>query len=289
MSASASTSVQAARKAVADRLREIRQDAGISGQALAARAGWYKSKVSRLENAVTPASAEDIRAWCRACGADSETGDLIAATRSADNMYVEWRRVQRSGLRQLQESYLPLYERTRVFRTYCANVVPGVLQTHAYATALMRSISEFHETPDDVAGAVEARLARSARVVRQGDHRFALVLEESVLRHRVGDAETMAGQLGHLLSAMAFPSISLGVIPFAAERRMWMIETFTVYDEEQTEAELLTARVNVTTPTEVRQYLKAFTEFAKLAVHGADARALITSAIDALDQSAQDS
>ncbi|MFF9405855.1 helix-turn-helix domain-containing protein [Streptomyces anandii] len=283
MPASPSSSVQAARKAVADRLREIRRDAGLTGHTLAERAGWYKSKVSRLENAVTPPSDDDIRRWCAACQAEDQAADLIAAARSADNTYVEWRRVQRTGLRRLQESYVSLYERTRVFRTYCANVVPGVLQTHEYATALLRSISQFHETPDDVADAVEARLARSARVVRQGDHRFALLLEESVLRHRVGDAETMAGQLAYLLTAMAFPSVSLGVIPFSAERRMWVIETFTVYDEEQAEAELLTARVTVTAPTEVRQYLRAFGEFSRLAVHGAEARALITSAIHALE------
>lgn len=280
---SPSSSVQAARKAVADRLREIRKDAGLSGEVLAERAGWYKSKVSRLENAVTPPSDDDIRRWCAACEAEDQAADLIASARSADSMYVEWRRVQRTGLRRLQESYADLYGRTRVFRTYCANVVPGVLQTHGYATALLRSISQFHETPDDVAGAVEARLARSARVLREGDHRFALLVEESVLRHRVGDTATMAAQLDHLLTAMAIRSVSLGVIPFAAERRMWMIETFTVYDDEQAEAELLTARVNVTTPTEVRQYLKAFAEFSRLAVHGPDARALITSAIRVLE------
>ncbi|WP_330175185.1 helix-turn-helix transcriptional regulator [Streptomyces sp. NBC_01498] len=282
MTASPSSSVQKARKAMADRLREIRRDAGLSGEAVAASAGWYKSKVSRLENAVTPPSPEDIRAWCSACGVVDQAADLIAAARSADSMYLEWRRVQQSGLRQLQESYLPLYERTQVFRTYCANVVPGVLQTQSYATALLRSISEFHRTPNDVDKAVQARLDRSARVVREGNHRFVLVVEESVLRHRVGDADTMAGQLGYLLTAMTFPSVSLGVIPFSAERRMWMIETFSVYDEEQAEAELLTARVNVTAPSEVRQYLKAFAEFTRLAVHGAEARSLITSAIDSL-------
>ncbi|MCU4747157.1 MULTISPECIES: helix-turn-helix domain-containing protein [Streptomyces] len=283
MPAHLSSSVQSARKAVASQLRELRTDAGLSGQALALRAGWYKSKVSRLENAVTPPSADDIRTWCRACAAEEQTTDLIAAARSADDMYVEWRRLQRTGLRQLQESYLPLYDRTRVFRTYCSNVVPGVLQTHAYATALLRSISAFHNTPDDVEAAVEARLSRSARVTRQGNHRLALLLEESVLRHQVGDAETMAGQLAYLLSAMAFPSISLGVIPFSAERRMWVIETFTVYDEEQAETELLAARVKVTAPTEVRQYLRAFAEFSRLAVHGAKARALITAAIDSIE------
>ncbi|MEV7505943.1 helix-turn-helix transcriptional regulator [Streptomyces sp. NPDC093018] len=282
MPASPSSSVQAARKAIADRLRELRKDAGLTGRALAESAGWYKSKVSRLENAVTPPSDDDIRRWCAACGAEDEAPDLIAAVRSADSMYVEWRRVQRTGLRRLQESYVPLYERTRVFRTYCANVVPGVLQTRGYATALLGSISRFHRAPDDVADAVEARLARSARVVHEGDHRFALLLEESVLRHRVGDAETMAGQLRHLLTAMALPSVSLGVIPSSAERRMWMIETFTVYDDAQAEVELLTARVNVTAPTEVRQYLSAFREFSRIAVYGAEARDLITTAMDAL-------
>jgi Domain of unknown function (DUF5753) len=43
------------------------------------------------------------------------------------------------------------------------------------------------------------------------------------LRH-LGDADVMAGQLGHLLEVMALPSVSLGVIPFTAPRDMWPIE-----------------------------------------------------------------
>lgn len=282
MGASPSTSVQAARKALADRLRELRKDAGLTARELAAQAGWYPSKASRLENAVTPPSDDDIRVWCRICGAGDQADDLIAACRSADSMYVEWRRVQRSGLRRLQESYVPLFERTRLFRVYCSNVVPGLLQTHGYATALLGAISEFHGTFNDAAEAADARLSRS-HVVREGNHRMALLIEESVLRHRVGDAETMAGQLGYLLAVMAFPSVSLGVIPFSAERRMWMLETFSLYDDEQVLVELLTAQVNVTAPTEVQQYLRAFSQFAALAVYGADARALITNAITSLE------
>ncbi|MET9409699.1 helix-turn-helix transcriptional regulator [Streptomyces sp. NPDC002935] len=282
MPASPSSSVQAARRAVADRLREIRRDANLTASDVAERTGWYKSKVSRLENAVTPPSDDDVRAWCSACEADGLAADLIAASRSADSMYVEWRRLQRTGLRRLQESYLPLFERTKVFRIYCSNVVPGMLQTEGYARALLGSIAAFRETPNDVSEAVAARVERS-RIIREGNHRFALLVEESVLRHRVGGAEVMAGQLGYLLSVMALPSVSLGVIPFSADRRMWMLETFSVYDEVQAQVELLTAQVNVSAPSEVEQYLKAFTEFSKLAVYGAAARARITAAIDALE------
>lgn len=279
---SPSSSAQAARKAVADRLRELRRDAGLSGQALANATGWYKSKVSRLENAVTPPSDGDVRAWCTACGAEGEAADLIAASRSAESMYIEWRRLQHTGLRRLQESYIPLFERTKTFRVYCSNVVPGLLQTDEYATALLGSIRAFRNTPNDLSEAVEARLKRST-VIRQGNHCFALLVEEAVLYHRVGGPATMAGQLGYLLSVMALPAVSLGVIPFTADRRMWMIETFSVYDDVQAQVELLTAQVNVTSPSEVHDYLKAFREFSKLAVYGAEARALITRAIDSLE------
>ncbi|WP_062211436.1 helix-turn-helix transcriptional regulator [Streptomyces sp. NBRC 109706] len=281
MTASPSSSVQAARKAVADRLKEIRRDANLTAKSVAERTGWYKSKVSRLENAVTPPSDDDIRAWCAACEADGMVADLIAASRSADNAYIDWRRLQRTGLRRLQESYIPLFERTQSFHIYCSNVVPGLLQTEGYATALLGSIAAFRGTPDDVSAAVAARLRRS-RVVYGGNCRFALLVEESVLRHRVGGAEVMAGQLGHLLSVMATPSVSLGVIPFTADREMWMVETFSIYDRRQAQVETLTAQVNVTAPSEVEQYVKAFGNFAKLAVYGSPARALITSAIDAL-------
>ncbi|MDT0265792.1 helix-turn-helix transcriptional regulator [Streptomyces sp. DSM 44915] len=281
MAASPSSSVQAARQAVADRLKEIRRDANLTARDVAERTGWYKSKVSRLENAVTPPSDDDVRAWCAACEADEMAADVIAASRSANHAYIGWRRLQRTGLRRLQESYIPLFERTRSSHIYCSNVVPGLLQTEGYAAALLGSIAAFRGTPDDVSAAVAARMRRS-RVIREGDHRFAFLVEESVLRHRVGGAEVMAGQLGHLLSVMAVPSVSLGVIPFAADRRMWMIETFSIYDQQQAQVETLTAQVNITAPSEVEQYVKAFGHFAKLAVHGARARALITSAIDAL-------
>ncbi|MEY9841788.1 helix-turn-helix domain-containing protein [Streptacidiphilus sp. EB103A] len=281
MPSSPSSSVEAARKAVAARLREIRRDAGITGHELAVRAGWHASKSSRLENGVTPPGDDDIRTWCRVCGADDQAADLIAASRSADSMYVEWKRVQRTGLRRLQESYIPLFERTRVFRVYCSNVIPGLLQTPTYAMELLSDITAFRGAPNDVADAVAARMDRS-RILREGDHRFAVLVEEAVLRYRVGDASTMAGQLGHLLAVMSLPAVSLGVIPFTTSRHMWPVETFSIYDDEQAQVELLTAAVTVTAPTEIDQYVRAFGRLADVAVYGADARALITAAIAAL-------
>ncbi|WP_030181621.1 helix-turn-helix domain-containing protein [Streptomyces violaceorubidus] len=277
-----STALDAARRAIADHLREIRRDAGLTGRDVATRAGWQPSKVSRLQSATTPPSDDDIRAWCAACGAEDKIPDLLAANRTADSMYLEWRRVQRTGLRRLQESRIPLYERTRQFRVYSSTVIPGFLQTYEYAVALLGSIARVHGTPDDVDEAAVARVERS-HIIRKGNHRFGILLEESVLRHVVGDAATMAGQLGYLLSVMALPAVSVGVVPAGHPRDMWTLETFTVFDDERVHVELLTAAVTVTTPGEIAQYARAFEEMASLAVYGSAARSLISAAIDALD------
>ncbi|MFB7288961.1 helix-turn-helix domain-containing protein [Actinacidiphila glaucinigra] len=282
MPASPSSAAQAAREALAQRLGELRRDAGLTGRELAVRCGWSESKSSRIEHARTPPSDADIRAWCQACDAVAQVADLIAANRAADSLYVEWRRIHRGGMRRSQESYLPLYERTRHFRVYCSNVIPGLLQTSGYATALLSTITAFQGTPDDVADAVAARVNRS-RVIREGDHRFALLVEESVLRYRIASPSVMAGQLGYLLEVMSLPSVSLGVIPFAAQRGMWPQETFMVFDDASVQVELLTAFVNVTAPGEIATYLGAFGQLQEMAVYGFEARALIARAIEALE------
>ncbi|MCX4906855.1 helix-turn-helix transcriptional regulator [Streptomyces sp. NBC_00878] len=283
MSTFPTSSVQEARAALAARLRELRLDAGISGKELARRCGWSVAKSSRIENSVTAPADADIRAWCAACDADVQAADLIAANRQADSMYLHWKRLQRTGMKQLAETSAKLYERTRLFRVYASHVMPGYLQTPGYATALMRTIAGFRGTPDDVADAVKVRMRR-ARVVHEGDHRFATLIEESVLNHRVGDQDVMAGQLGNLLAAMTLPSMSLGIIPAAASREgiMWPLEQFTVFDDARVHVELLAAKVTVTAPGELDIYLRAFARLADLAVYGADARALVVKAIDGL-------
>jgi hypothetical protein len=282
MAISPSSSVQRAREQLAEQLRDIRLDARLTARALSAEADWHEAKTSRIEAAKQAPSEDDIRTWCRVCGAERAVPDLIAASRSADSMYVEWRRLQPAGMRRDQENREPLFERTKVLKSYVGTVVPGWLQTPEYATSLLSSIAVFHGTPDDVAEAVSVRMQRK-RLVQSGTRRFIAVLEEAVLRQVIGDAEVMAGQLGYLLEAMAFPSVSLGVIPFgAAGRPVWPLEAFTVFDDSRVNVELLSAQVTVTVPSEIVLYARAFEKLSELAVYGDEARARIAEAVDAL-------
>ncbi|MGW7445427.1 helix-turn-helix domain-containing protein [Kitasatospora sp. NPDC054795] len=282
MPAHPSPNVQKAREALAGRLSEIRKDVGISGRELAVRCGWSESKSSRIENAKTAPSDADIRAWCHACGAGDQVLDLIAANRQSTDTHVQWKRLQRSGLRRLQESTGDLYQQTKAFRVYVSDVVPGFLQTPGYATALLSSIADFRGTPNDVSEAVAARMKRNA-VLSSGGRRFSFVLEESVLRYRVCSAESMAAQLGHLLAAMDLRNVALGVIPFAAQRTVWPMPTFTIFDDTRVHADTLDAASTLVQPGQVELYARAFDRLSRGAVRGVAARSLVTNALAYLD------
>jgi transcriptional regulator with XRE-family HTH domain len=280
---SPSSSVQHARQELADKLREVRLEAGLTARALSVAAGWHEAKTSRIESSKQAPSESDIRTWCDVCGARAQAVDLIAASRAADSAYIEWRRLNRTGMRHLQENKRPLYERTTLFKVYCSTVMPGLVQTPGYARALLSSISTFRETPNDVEDAVAARISRN-HVLGSPGKRFVILIEEAVLRYGVGDAEVMLGELGHLMSVTTLANVRLGVIPLAVlQRPMWTVESFNVFDDATVHVELLSAQVTVTVPGEIVVYLRAFDQLARLAVYGGEARSLISRAISDLN------
>ena len=271
-----------ARAALAARLREIRLDAGVSAIDLAGRAGWPRSKVSKIEHARQAPSIDDIRVWCLHTEAADQVADLVATRHAVEGMWVEWRRVEQTGLRRVQDSFVPLWERTRQFRVYETGVIPGLFQTAAYAMARLRRIAEFSGIPDDVEEAVQARMDRQ-RVLYVGEHTFAVVLEEDALYSRIGDTEMMAAQLAHLITVAAMPRVSLGIIPRNIDRTMWSGPAFWIHDDEQVMVETQSAQLTITQPREVGVYIRTFAELSSMAAVGPAARRIITDAITALD------
>ena len=231
MPASQSSSAQSARQALADRLRDVRLDAGLSARALATAAGWHEAKTSKIEHGKQQPSEADLRTWCAVCSATALLPELIAELRSVDSMWLDWRRVERTGLRHLNASVRDLYERTRQYRSYCQTMVPGLLQTADYTTAVLTSIrARRHVAIDDIAATLAERMDRQ-RILTQGGHTFAFVLEEAALRYQLGGPPVLAGQLRHLLDVMQLPSVSLGVIPADVDRSpRWPVEDFYIFD-----------------------------------------------------------
>ena len=263
----------------------MRKDARLSGRALAAVLGWHFTKVSKIENGVRSPSEEDIRAWCAACGAGDQVPDLIATVRHVASMYHEYRRQMQAGLKHLQESSVPLYEHTSVFRIYDTTVVPGLFTTAEYAAVLFRFWQGFMGLKDDIDAAVAARMERQ-RVLYTGDRTFRVVIEEQVLRTCVGDADVMAGQLDRLLAVMSLPRVSIDIIPATGERHSLTQGSFWMFDDSRVRIETVSASLTITQPRDITLYSRIFELLQRSAVHGREARQLIGSAIQDLTDDA---
>ncbi|WP_412544532.1 helix-turn-helix transcriptional regulator [Longispora sp. K20-0274] len=279
MSTSPSSSAKQAQNELGVRLRELRLEAGLSGRMLATATGQHYTRVSKIENGVQAPAEQDIRAWCRACHAEQHVPDLIATLRAIDSAYIEFRRQGRAGMRRVVGAHSDArYDQTSQFRIYEHNVIPGLFQTAEYTAAMLPFWVGFLDTPNDVDAAVAARLERQ-RLLYRMDKRFAVLLEEQALRTWFGTAQTQAGQLDHLLTVMALPTVSLGIIPMMTERAAVGSTGFWIFDGALVALETPTASIEVSRPQEIEMYARMFEYLRTSAVYGRAARELILRAL----------
>jgi transcriptional regulator with XRE-family HTH domain len=276
-----STPARQAREDLGARLKDIRQHAGLTGRALAQFAGWHFTKVSKLEHGVTNASEQDVQTWCRLCGAEDQIPDLVAAVRSIDTMFVEWRRQLRAGTRRRQQESVRFEADTRLFRVFEPFLIPGLLQTAEYAHAMLSRFVEFYGLPDDVEAGVQARMERQ-QILYRGDHSFHVVFCQTALTIGVAKPDVLAGQLDRLLTLLSLVRVHMGVIPTRARHEFLPLHGFWILDAREVRAETISAEVKLTQPREVALYARAFDRFASSAVYGKEVRALITRALDDL-------
>jgi transcriptional regulator with XRE-family HTH domain len=261
------------------RLRDIRRDAGLSGTELARLTGWQPSKVTKVEHGRQTPSEEDLRVWCEHCHALADLPDLIAAVRSVETQFAEWRRMIRGGIKRRQQASAAVYDRARLFRIYEPAVIPGLLQTREYAVAVLSTSINFFRVPDDAEESADARLERQ-RVLTHGDRRFHMLLGEQCLHTNVGGAEVMAGQLEHLLDLLKLSHLRLGIIPTGAPYRVPLDNGFWIMDEALVQFDTYSAELSLIRPDEIALYGRAFERLAALAVYGTETRAIITGALE---------
>lgn len=248
----------AAKKAFAVRLRELRLDAGLTGVALAERCGWGRAKVSKIEHAGQNPTEADIRAWASACNADAQVTSLIGAHREIEQMWIEVKRDHRAGMKHIQIRDMPLFERTRLLRVYEAVHIPGYLQTFGYATAQFTiHAHQFGTRLEDVEQAARNRLERQ-RFLGTGTNSFVFVIEATALYSNVGGAEVMSEQFDHLLKVAAMPYVSIGIIPLGQLRTLFQGEGFYIFDEQLVRQEYWSGLLRTSRPEDINYFLSTF-------------------------------
>jgi hypothetical protein len=125
-----------------------------------------------------------------------------------------WWEAYSDALPELYASYIGLEMEAEEIRQWETEVVPGLLQTEAYASAVEQWSRSFEMTPPSrVDARVETRLTRQSVLTREAPLRLSIVLDESTLLRRYGDANVMREQLERLLELAELPNITLQVLP----------------------------------------------------------------------------
>jgi hypothetical protein len=204
-------------------------------------------------------SMADIELWCFHCGADSQIPDLTAAARGIEKMYVELKRLLRSGTASYQRELLKEETRTRHFRIFNPAVIPGALQTQEYATTRLTEFADMVGIPADIEDTVTARMERG-RLLLSGDRLFHFVLGEHALRAALADRDVMADQLRHLLEVSRLPRLrSASCLP--ASRHYMTFCGFWIFDNRVVQLETYSAAITVTQPREIAMYAKVFEHY----------------------------
>lgn len=89
-------------------------------------------------------------------------------------------------------------------------VVPGILQTPEYATAILRAGDH---AARDIDARVSMRLDRQKILDRDNPPMVVAVMDEDALKRSIGGPEVMAGQLAHLIDLAERPNIAIHVVP----------------------------------------------------------------------------
>src|SRR6266566_858899 len=282
------SNVHEARNALGKRLRELRQQAGLSGRQLAESLSWPPSKVSKLENGRQTPSDDDIRALARATSSVAETDALLASLHTLEVQHAEWQRILRTGLRPRQQELIEWDQRTRLFRAFEATVIPGLLQTAEYARARFAEGIRRLKLPNDINEAVAARIQRQ-EILYRPDKRFHFLLTEAALRFRLCPPDVMLGQFDRLVSFSQLPNVRLGIIGFEKQYATAPWHGFWLYDNERVLVETFSAALDLRQPQEIELYGNAFEQLAAVASYGRSARGIIGRVIDDLAPDCSDS
>jgi hypothetical protein len=163
------------------------------------------------------------------------------------------------------------------------DVVTGLLQTEGYARHIISSYSRVEPMPPGMIGRMVSVRLRRQQVLNREDLQLSVVLDESVLKRRIGDESVMYEQLQRLVQEADRPNLTLQILPLSAQHTVFG-ESFVVFgfrddSDAMVQDVVITEqlRSSVTLEGERETYLHriAFQALCEASLSPAESRALI--------------
>jgi transcriptional regulator with XRE-family HTH domain len=260
-----------------DRLRRLREQAGLTGSELASALGWQQPKVSKIERGHQTASDTDVLDWLEAVEAPGATiAEMRQELRDLRVEQIAWRRQLREGHRTRQEQSVRTAYNAKVIIGVDMMAVPGLLQTPDYARSVFASQISLLDMADDVEAAVTARMQRQ-QVLYDPTKRIEVLIAEAALVHPVCPRPVLAGQIDRLISIIGLSTVRFGVLPAHRQLPHLLPHGFWIMDDVVL-VETVTEELRITDPDQVTTFRRLAARLWTAAVEGDEARALLARA-----------
>ncbi|MEU6502634.1 helix-turn-helix transcriptional regulator [Streptomyces californicus] len=199
------------RRRLGQELRRLRELKGMTAEEVAERLLVSQSKISRLENGRRSISQRDVRDLCGVYEVEDHRIVDSLMQMAKDSRQQGWWH----AFGDIPYSvYIGLETDAESLRVYEPQMIPGLLQTRAYAEALIGGALP-EAPPSDIEKRVNVRSRRQDRVNSPDNPlRLWAVIDESALRRVVGDKQVMLDQLEHLVEQSHLPHVTVQVLPF---------------------------------------------------------------------------
>lgn len=271
---------------VGSELRRLREATGLSRTAAADAIRGSEAKMSRLEAGRSRFRYRDVSDLLTAYGITEESARQALLTLAERANSPGWWHPYNDAMPDWFVTYVGLEQAAAIIRCYEVQFIPGLLQTEAYARAVIQLGQA--ATAAEIERRVALRMQRQKLLDVPQPPDFWAVVDEAVLRRRLGGQQVMRDQLDHLLEVSRRPDVTLQVVPFersdaAASGGPFTLLRFTEKDlPDIVYLEQLTSALYLDKRADAEVYLKIIDRLAAGALTPRQSAARIASVRDSL-------
>jgi transcriptional regulator with XRE-family HTH domain len=219
-----------AKRRLARRLAVHRVRAGMSVNEASDKLGWSRGRLNRFEaNQWRQPDPSHIRDLARIYGASDQERDELEDLVARSRVRLWWQEPEKEKDKVFSNEFAGFENDAARISVYMPLVIPGLLQTRAYAQALL---AVGPTSPPWRERALAARMRRQ-HILDRADGtapRLVAVITEASLMYRWGSQDDRRGQVAHLAAMSRRPSVEVRLLRFADGPHPGMISPFNIFD-----------------------------------------------------------
>ncbi|MGB6577508.1 MAG: helix-turn-helix transcriptional regulator [Streptosporangiaceae bacterium] len=262
------TSPTVRQRELGKRLRQLRNQHGLTVEDVAEKLLCSPTKISRLETGTRRPSLRDVRDLTGLYDVDEVTSVALMDLARGAREQVWWTQYLDLNL----DPYLGLEQDTTAITSFTTFYIPALLQTEEYTKAIIGSIAPKMD-PDILRQRVEVRMRRQQRLEGENPPRYRVLLDEAVLNRAIGGPAVMAAQLAKILEAEKHGKVTVQVVPFEIGAHVAQDSNFILFEFEDNPSlspvvfvEGLTGNQYLEKPSDITRYREAI-EYLRDAAH----------------------